>query len=69
MKFLRRAAISSLLISTLSVRFWNVEVDDVAFANCSDGSTDKCFGSDVAGGEAACGAGEAAIGEESNGVD
>src|SRR4029078_12044300 len=45
----------------------NIKVDDVAFANRCIGSTDKGFGSDVAGGEAARGGREAAIGEESDG--
>ncbi len=46
----------------------NIEVDDVAFADRGDGSADEGFGSDVAGGEAARCAGEAAVGQQGNGV-
>ena len=39
-------------------------MDDVAFAYCGNGSADKCFRRDVACGEAAGCAGEAAVGEQ-----
>jgi hypothetical protein len=46
----------------------NVEVDDVAFADGGDGAADKGFRGDVAGGEAARCAGEAAVGEQGDGA-
>ncbi len=46
----------------------DVEGDGVAFVDGGDGASEESLGGDVAGHEAAGGSGEAAVGEESDGV-
>ena len=64
----RAAAISSSLSSTLSSRFGDVEDDGVAVADGRDRAAARRLGRDVAGHEAVRGAGEAAVGEQRDGV-
>ncbi len=63
-KSLSRAAISASLISTCQLAIGNVEVNDVALANCGDRAANKRFWRHVAGGEAARRAAETAVGEQ-----
>ena len=64
MKSLRRCGNFFVAHFERQLAIGNVEVNDVAFAHGGDGSADKGFGSDVAGGEAARRAGEAAVGQQ-----
>ena len=64
MKFFKRLAISSSETSSVEFAVGNVEGDGVAFADGGDRASELSFGSDVAGHQAARGAGETSVGEQ-----